>query len=113
MKYYSYDIIKDFYDSHRDEINALYLGMAEDWTLTCSEFDSGSNHQIINAGQYLYVRGIPGSTWATPVMKVVYKNGLEEILPCYFNDGEKVSEEEIASCKTFVKATMGGDSVYD
>lgn len=109
MKYYSYDIIKDFYDSHRDEINALYL----DWSLTCSKFGSGSNHQIINGGQYLYVRGIPGSTWATPVMKVVYKNGLEEILPCYFDDGEKVSEEEIASCKTFVKAAMGGDSVYD
>lgn len=109
MKCYSYDIIKDFYDSHRDEINALYLGMAEDWTLTCSDFGSGFNYQIIKIGQYLYVRGIPGSVWATPVMKVVYKNGLEEILPCWFEEGEKLSEEEVAACK----ASVGGDSVYD
>ena len=112
MKYYSYDIIKDFFDKHKDEIDALYLGMAEDWTLTCSRFTSDFDYQIIKEGQHLYVRGIPGSVWATPVMKVIYKNGLEEILPCWFDDGEKVSEGQIIFCKAFAEATFGGDSVY-
>lgn len=108
MKCYSYDIIKDFFDEHKDEIKALYIGMAEDWTQTCSRFGFRFNFQIVKKGQHLFVRGIPGSIWATPVMKVVYKNGLEEILPCWFEEGEKLSEEEVAFCKT----TFGGDSVY-
>ena len=108
MKYYSYDIIKDFFDEHKDEIKALYIGMAEDWTQTCSKFTSGFDYQIIKKGWHLYVRGIPGSLWATPVMKVVYKNGLEEILPCWFEEGEKISEEKVAFCKV----KYGEDSVY-
>ena len=42
-------------------------------------------------------------------MKAVYKNGLEEILPCWFEEVEEVSEEEVAACK----AKYGEDSVYD
>lgn len=114
MKCYDYDTIKDFFDEHNDEIKVLYIGMAEDWTQTCSKFTSGFDYQIVKKGQHLFVRGIPGSTWATPVMKVVYKNGLEEILPCWFDDGGATPDEEVvAFCKGFAKTTFGGDSVYD
>lgn len=111
MKKYNTEFIKKYITEHKDEIESVECGMREDWFWTaetvykngdfCKRFDWNKKH--------ISVAYIDGSTWATPVMNVNFKDGREEVVPCYEDDGESESEERIANQKMFAAMTFGMD----
>lgn len=88
MKFYNSQFIKQFCEQHKDEIRSVVVGMLEDWICT-NETVFFNGHMAswfdCNADR-IKVRGISGSTWATPIMVVFYKDGQEEQYECFTSD---------------------------
>lgn len=85
--------------------------MREDWSWTAETvFENGelSSDYDWDKGT-ISVAGISGSTWATPVMEVEFKDGRTEIVECYEDDSERTSQSQIAHQMAFARATGGMD----
>lgn len=112
-KKYNTSFIKNYIKQHKEEIETVSCGMREDWSWTAEtvfedgEFSSEYDWEKEN----ISVAGISGSTWATPVMEVEFKDGRAEIVECYADDGEKASQQQIAQQKAFGRATGGMDCI--
>lgn len=115
MKKYSTNFIKNYIEEHKLDIDYVECGMQEDWLWTCEtvykkgEFVDGYDWQ----SKHLSVNGISGSSWATPVMRVNFKDGNTEIIECYVDDGAHENLSQIAWQKTFAAMTGGMDSVWE
>lgn len=111
MKNYNVAFIKNYIEEHKVEIETVTCGMREDWSWTAETvFENGefsSNYDW--SKEHISVAGISGSTWATPVMEVEFKDGRTEIVDCYEDDGEKASQSQIAQQMAFARATGGMD----
>ena len=111
MKHYNTKFIREYIEQHKEQIESVECFMREDWSWTCDtvfkdgEFCKGFDWK----GKYLEVAGITGSTWATPTMEVEFKDGRTEIIECWIDDGERVSERQIMEQKAFAAATGGMD----
>lgn len=111
MKLYSTEFIKNYISEHKDDIASVDCGMREDWNWThdtvfrngtyLSDFDWNGNH--------IGIAGISGSEWATPVMRVEFKNGETKFVECYVNGGKQCTDSEIARMKSFSAETGGMD----
>lgn len=117
MKYYNAKFIKDFIEKRKDEIKTVEVGMQEDWNWTSETIfdqkegfsyplDSREDNKIV-------IAGINGSTWATPVMRAIYKDEHIEIVECWEDDGNIESEIKINKQKVFAALTGGMDSVFN
>ncbi len=113
MKYYNPKLIKQFIDEHKDTINTVEVGMKEDWWWTAETIFEDGEADVDLSGDSLRVAGITGSTWATPVMRVTFKDGTERVIPCYEDDMRQADPEKVAAQKAFARATGGMDSVGD
>ena len=112
-KKYNTSFIKNYIEEHKGEIETVTCGMREDWGWT--------NNTVYENGklcggykwksEHISVAGISGSSWATPVMRVEFKDGREEIIDCYVNDGEQASQSQIAQQMMFARATGGMDCI--
>lgn len=113
MKNYNTNFIKKYIKEHKAEIETVTCGMREDWGWTAEtvfenrEFSSNYDWRK----EHISVAGISGSTWATPVMEVEFKDGRTEIVECYEDDGERTSQSQIAQQMAFAKATGGTDCI--
>ncbi len=111
MKKYNAKFIKDYIEKNRDKIDTVSCGMREDWGWTADtvyengEFKKGFRWN----SSFIEVMGIIGSCWATPVMNITLKNGKTEVVECWLDDGETISEREILEKKMIAKATGGMD----
>lgn len=77
MADYDYKNIKRFIQMHSDLIDHVELGMAEDWAWTLKTvYENG--RFLLNLDEKPPIAGIQGSSWATPVMDVSYKDGCQE-----------------------------------
>lgn len=109
MKKYDTAFIKKYIEEHRDKIVSVCCGMKEDWFYTAEtvfadgEFDSSYNWN----SKSINVAGISGSTWATPIMEVSFKDGRTEIVDCFFCDGNVAPPQLIAEQTAFVYMTGG------
>lgn len=112
-KKYDTSFIKNYIEEHKEEIETISCGMREDWSWTeKTVFENGGLSDDFDWNEeHISVAGISGSSWATPVMKVEFKDGRTEIVECYVNDGEQVSKQQIARQKAFGRATGGMDYV--
>lgn len=116
MKYYSKKIIQDYIEAHKDRLTYVEVGMEEDWFWTSEEvWDMETGYHLsASSDDKIQVAGISSSYWATPVMKVHYKDEEEaHIIPCYASDNKTRDGSEIAAMKAFAAATGGMDSVYE
>lgn len=97
MKKYDTSFIKDYIESHREEIKEVSCGMKEDWFWTAETIyeENHFSEEYDWNSKSISVAGISGSTWATPVMEVCFKDGITEIVPCYFNDGKRTTDKQI------------------
>ena len=113
MKKYNTNFIKSYIEEHKKEIKSVSCGMREDWSWTeGTVFDDGEFSFGYNWNEeHITVAEISGSTWATPVMKVEFKDGRTEIVDCYVDDGETVSQTRIAEQMAFARATGGMDCI--
>lgn len=113
MKYYNPKLIKQFIDEHKDTVATVSVGMEEDWFWTAETiFEDGETSTDLS-GDSLRVAGITGSTWATPVMRVEFKDGTEQVIPCYEDDLRQADPQKVAYQKAFCATTGGMDSVYE
>lgn len=113
MKKYNTNFIKSYIEERKKEIKTVYCGMREDWGWTAETvFENGELSSDYDwSKEHISVAGISGSTWATPVMEVVFNDGRTEIVNCYEDDGEEVSQSQISQQKTFARATGGMDCI--
>ncbi len=113
MKKYNTCFIKNYIEEHKEEIETVTCGMREDWGWTAETiFEDGELSTDYNwESEHISVAGISGSTWATPVMRVEFKDGREEVVDCYEDDGEKASQSQIAQQMAFSRATGGMDCI--
>lgn len=109
MKNYNATFIKNYIKEHKAEIETVTCGMREDWSWTAETvFKNGELSSDYDWNKKtISVAGISGSTWATPVMEVEFKDGRTEIVDCYEDDGERTSQSQIAQQMAFASATGG------
>lgn len=87
--------------------------MKEDWHWTSDIVFESDKGYCIDMKDELCIAGIYGSTWATPCMRVVYKDGTHDIIDCYTDDGNVHSKSKIKQQMIFAKWTGGMDEVPD
>lgn len=111
MKKYDAQFIKDYINKHKEEIKRVECGMREDWSWTSFEvYENGCCYSKYDWENISFkISGIEGSTWATPVMHIYLKDGARLIVPCFYKDGEKVSDIQIKEQMELTKATGGMD----
>lgn len=115
MKKYNAKLIRDFVEANKIKIKTVHLGMKEDWMWTNQplyDADNGGYQFDLSNGD-VTVAGITGSYWATPVMVVCFTDGKAEVIPCYSDDGEEISEIEKAQGRAFAAFTGGMDDVWE
>lgn len=82
MKKYDIAKAKKFITVHKADMASVSLGMQEDWFWTAETiWKNGKYTRKIDKNSQF--GGINGSTWATPMMEVVYKNGDRVLIDCY------------------------------
>ena len=94
MKLYDLKKIMELIEEHKHEIGHAFVGMEEDWGWTSEEiwnledgYKFGDNiEELENDG--LFVAGIEGSSWATPVLKLEMLDGYTKTYDVYTDDGE-------------------------
>ena len=113
MKKYNTNFIKSYIEEHKTEIETATCGMREDWSWTAGQgFENGEFSAKYDWNkEHISVAGISGSTWATPVMEVEFKDGRTEVVNCYEDDGERASRRQISQQKAFARATGGMDGI--
>lgn len=90
MKNYDFQKAKQIIEENRENIAEASLGMREDWFWTAETvFEDGEFTQELTDEQV--IGGISGSSWATPAIGLVFKDGTEKMHPCFLgeSDGEK------------------------
>lgn len=78
MKYYDFKNISKYIKMRSDLIESVMLGMHEDWCWTAEiVYEEGHFTKELDK-EGICIAGIEGSTWATPYMEVIFKDGTEE-----------------------------------
>ena len=115
MKKYNAKLIRDFVEANKIGIKTVHLGMKEDWHWTNDLlYDADKGGYQFDLGKlHIKVRGITGSSWATPVMLVRFVDGMKLVAPCYYEDGRKFSSADIAMRMYVAKMTGGMDDVLE
>ena len=104
-KKYDFKKALQIVNEKKELLSDASLGMSEDWSWTAESI-------IDDTKERTSVAGIDGSSWATPILQLEYKDGTKEVIDCYVKDNSTtVPKEEIDEMKAFAKATGGMDSV--
>ena len=111
MKKYNTEFIKQYIEDNKENIMHVECGMREDWSWTADTvYSNGKYYSEYDwESESICVAGICGSTWATPIMEVNFKDGRTEIVECFKNDGVQESQELIRKQKEFAFTTGGMD----
>jgi hypothetical protein len=85
MKKYDFDKAKQLIAENEDNLENASLGMHEDWFWTAETvWENGKFSQELN--NETMIGGINGSCWATPAIKLSFKDGSQKMIEC--SDGE-------------------------
>jgi hypothetical protein len=102
MKYYDYERATALIEENKENLQCAYLGMSQDWSWTADEVWSNGEYTKILKNDTL-IGGINGSSWATPSLKLIYKDGEEDMVPCF--KGESEPEDETIFQRQFTEIT--------
>lgn len=89
MKNYDFEKAVEIIDSQKANIETAELGMHEDWMWTAETVFEDNEYTTDLSKQDLTIGGISGSSWATPTLHVVFKDGSEKMLPCYSGESSQ------------------------
>src|SRR5690349_11197718 len=104
MRYYDFQKAKNYIQDRIESVDIAYLSMVEDWNWTADRiFDLGEFTVDMNTVTQLL--GLDGSTWATPILNVIYKDGTEEEIDCYIELDDDTPVEMVEFQKRFCMKT--------
>ena len=83
MKEYDFDKAKEIIEQHKNEIVTAEMGMHEDWFWTATVIWEKGKYSKVFALEEKELAGISGSTWATPVISLEFKDGKQKMIPCF------------------------------
>jgi hypothetical protein len=79
---YDFKKAKDLIEAERENIKSALLGMREDWSWTAETvFEDGEYRVDLDTVEK--IAGIDGSSWATPTLEIIYKDGDSKTVPCH------------------------------
>lgn len=76
-----------YIEKNKGKISYVEMGMKEDWFCTAEIVFSDGEYSHDLTGETVVLLGICGSIWATPIMRVTFKDDTEKDIPCY-KEGE-------------------------
>lgn len=87
MKKYDFEKAKEIIEKEKDVLAEVALGMHEDWFWTGKTIWENGEYKI-ELKEDSEIAGIVGSCWATPVIRLRYKNGGERFLECFAGNSD-------------------------
>lgn len=110
MKKYDFDKAKKLIqEAKQEDLIFAEMGMKEDWEWTSERVWSPENGFSMPFFEKT-IGGITGSAWATPILRLYFKNKTKSI-NCYFRIEDNFSKETIKEMKSFAKITGGGEGM--
>ena len=106
MKKYDYEKAISMIESSK-ELAEAQLGMKDDWGWTSETVwkDGVFECDLKNKPA---IAGISGSTWATPAILLIFKNGAQRAHGCFISDG---SESKMSEIQKAVVRLTGSDTL--
>jgi len=97
MKYYDLTKIKLFINHKKGKIDRIDIGIREDWLDTNQRIFANGKLlvDLPKEGNKVAFRGIHGSMWGTPVMRVVLIDGSVNVIKCFFEVGPRFLPNEV------------------
>lgn len=77
MKKYDFKSIMKYIQAHSDYISEVSIGMREDWFWTAETIYEDGKFTVELDKEDIKIGGITGSSWATPSMNIVFKDGAD------------------------------------
>lgn len=93
MRKYDFKSIKRYIQMHSDVIDSVSLGMKEDWFWTAQTIYENERFTIMIDEPGLKISGISGSSWATPIMEITFKDGTEIFKNAYTGEATEQKPE--------------------
>lgn len=85
MKNYNFNKAKQLIAENLENLESASLGMHEDWFWTAETvWENGEYKNELN--DETTIGGIGGSSWATPTLQLLFKDGSEKMIEC--SEGE-------------------------
>ena len=97
MKYYDFKKAERLIQMKAGQLQSASLGIEEDWFWTAESVFSDSRITV-EFDKITEVAGIRGSSWATPVLYLEYKDGREEFVPCYTGESSETNPNWSLGC---------------
>lgn len=78
---------RKYIEKNKEKISYVEMGMKEDWFSTSQIVFASGEYSYDLTEETVNLLGIYGSIWATPIMRVTFKDDTEKDIPCY-KEGE-------------------------
>ena len=83
MSAYDFNLAKKTIQKYSDLLEKATMGMVEDWFWTAETVYKGGVFQVDMDDEKLTLGGINSSSWATPTLQLLFKDGTVKFLDCY------------------------------
>ena len=81
MKNYNFNKAKQLIAENSEILESSSLGMHEDWFWTAETVWEDGNYKT-ELNDETTIGGISGSSWATPTIQLLFKDGTEKMIEC-------------------------------
>ena len=78
MKEYDFDKAKAIIEKNKENVKSASLGINEDWFWTAETIWENGEYK----NNKTTIGGIGGSSWATPTLQLLFKDGSEKMIEC-------------------------------
>ena len=96
MRNYDFEKAKELIQQHSKRLAEAAMGMHEDWWWTsASVWENGEYCKELSDDTKIC--GLSGSSWATPTLHLIFKDGTEKMIPCLIGEKEEEKTEVEAS----------------
>lgn len=89
MRTYDFKLAKHTIQKYSDLLEEAELGILEDWNYTSMIIYENKEFVINLDDEDQLLHGINGSVWATPVIKLTFKDGEQVKLNCYTGESSE------------------------
>lgn len=87
-KVYDFAKAKQIIEDHKKSLAEASLGIQEDWFWTAETvYEEGEFTQELD--EIESIAGIPGSSWGTPVIKLEFEDGSQDVFTCYTGESSQ------------------------
>jgi hypothetical protein len=94
---YDFKKAKKLILKHQKDLMTASLGMHEDWFWTTeTAFENGMLTQDLD--NITIIAGINGSAWATPTLRLEFKDGTDKMIPCHDGTAHTRSQPPFPIC---------------